>query len=464
MYINQNAALLAGLFTWILCILCIHQLKLSLENNSAEKIHYTILIFFILNTVFSFSNYFLIVLDSGSLNPFLYQGQHQKYFIGTGDNIRGVTFDSSITNALLNAMGVVYFLHRKQLIMTFVCMAVLLLTASNLTNFLVAGVLIYMFIFQSQRWQKSAIIVCLMFLLIFIAKISPQNNQYTLEVFRKIFNIEKATQPQAANISLTERADSTLTPEERKQKIALLYLDSIHQILLERTKLRGNSNPYSISGIKSFEPNIHTLPFQRKRDTSHLQEKLMTVANQISADSLVDRVKGAHDNLPGKAIAFKQTLEFFKSRPQRIFLGTGMGNFSSKLAFRISGLNISGGYPPQLAYVNQEFRNNHLAEYVYFFGRDAQFHSIVNSPNSVYNQLAGEYGLAGILAFIFFYIGFFVKRMRKNSLLIPLLLLLTGAFFFDYWFEQLSAVVLFELLILLSIKENELNKEIRNSN
>ncbi len=88
MHLNQNAALVTGLFTWGLCILAIHQLKLSVENNPPEKIHNTLLVFFILNTIFSFFNYFLIALDSGSLNPFLYQGQYQKYFMGTGDNIR----------------------------------------------------------------------------------------------------------------------------------------------------------------------------------------------------------------------------------------------------------------------------------------------------------------------------------------------------------------------------------------
>ena len=35
----------------------------------------------------------------------------------------------------------------------------------------------------------------------------------------------------------------------------------------------------------------------------------------------------------------------------------------------------------------------------------------------------------------------------------PLLALLLGFFFMDYWFEQLSIVVLFELLLFLNLKE-----------
>ena len=459
MHLNQNAALVTGLFTWGLCILAIHQLKLSVENNPPEKIHNTLLVFFILNTIFSFFNYFLIALDSGSLNPFLYQGQYQKYFMGTGDNIRGITFDTSTTNALLNALGVIYFLYRKQIVMTFVCMAVLLFTASNLTNFLIAGIFVYLFIFQTNRIQKSVIIICLAFLLIFIAKISPQNNQYTLEIIQKIFKKDKGTLQSTPVGSLREKPDSLLNAEEKKQKIALLYIDSVSEVLREQRKLSRYPEPAILRKIQSFEPNIHTLPFQRIRDTTRMQEKLMEVAGEIKADSLIKQIADTKYQLPGKAIAFKQTVRFFKKHPQKIITGAGMGNFSSKLAFRITALNISGGYPSRLAFVNDNFRDNHFADYVYFFSKDAQYHSIVNSPNSVYNQLAGEYGIAGILAFIFFYLGFFAKRMGRKSMAIPLLLIVTGFFFFDYWFEQLSVVVLFELLILLNNKEMELNKK-----
>ena len=464
MHLNENAALFTGLSTWVLCILSIHQLKLSIEKNIPEKIHNTILAFFALNAIFSFLNYFAIVLDSGSLNPFLYQGQYQKYFMGTGDHIRGITFDTSTTNALINALGVIYFLSRKQMVMTFTCMAVMLFTASNLTNILIAGVFIHLFIFQSSRLQKSTIIVCFAFLLVFIAKISPQNNHYTHEVFQKIFKRNKDIQAAVPVMSLKEKPDSALDPEEKKQKIALLCLDSVARAARNHRALSGNRELVVFPEVKSFEPNIHTLPFQRKVDTTKMQERLGKVAKEIKADSLIHQVSAnARYELPGKAIAFKQTVLFFETRPQKIISGVGMGNFSSKLAFRITALNISGGYPHRLAYINDNFRNNHFADYVYHFSKDAQYHSIVNSPNSVYNQLAGEYGMAGLLAFLFFYLGFYIKRVGKNSMAVPLLLIMAGAFFFDYWFEQLSVVVLFEVLMLVNIREVGLNKKTGNN-
>jgi hypothetical protein len=58
-----------------------------------------------------------------------------------------------------------------------------------------------------------------------------------------------------------------------------------------------------------------------------------------------------------------------------------------------------------------------------------------------------------LLAFFIFYVGFFLKNFRKLTYGIPLVLFLSGIFFVDYWFEQLSIVVFFELLLFLNLKE-----------
>jgi hypothetical protein len=52
--------------------------------------------------------------------------------------------------------------------------------------------------------------------------------------------------------------------------------------------------------------------------------------------------------------------------------------------------------------------------------------------------------------------GYFLKDFRKLTYGIPLLVLLLGIFFIDYWFEQLSVLILIELLLLLNIKESSL--------
>jgi hypothetical protein len=61
--------------------------------------------------------------------------------------------------------------------------------------------------------------------------------------------------------------------------------------------------------------------------------------------------------------------------------------------------------------------------------------------------------LIGTLIFAIFYLGYFTTRYRRLSYGRYLLLALLGFLLFDYWFESFSLVVLFELFVLLNIKE-----------
>ena len=112
-----------------------------------------------------------------------------------------------------------------------------------------------------------------------------------------------------------------------------------------------------------------------------------------------------------------------------------------------------------MSYISNDFLNNHLDLYLNYFSQDIELHSLVNSPNSVYDQLIAEYGILGVLAFILLYLAFFTKHLRRLTYGIPLLLILLGSFGVDYWYEQLSIVILFELLMLLNIKETKEQNE-----
>jgi O-antigen ligase len=127
-------------------------------------------------------------------------------------------------------------------------------------------------------------------------------------------------------------------------------------------------------------------------------------------------------------------------------------------------MKIAGGYPAKYSYINEDFKTNHLDLYLFYFTNADDLHSIANSPNSTYDQLLSEYGIAGLFCFVVFYIGFFMRRLKKQSYGIPLLLLMAGIFFTDYWFEQLSVVVLFELLLFLNSKELALTTDHDKSN
>ena len=138
-----------------------------------------------------------------------------------------------------------------------------------------------------------------------------------------------------------------------------------------------------------------------------------------------------------------------------VIVGDGIGNFSSKLAFKATGLGFEGGYPAKYIYISRDFLSNHLDIYLNFFSRRSGLHSLTNSPYSVYDQLIAEYGLLGIAAFAVFYLGFFTKHFKKLTYGIPILIMMMAFFFIDYWFEQLSVIVFFELLLLLNIKETD---------
>ena len=450
---NYTVSFLTGLFFWTLCILAIHQIKLFVERNPAVVIHKTILIFFLLNAIFSLAVFMMIIIKTGAVNPYLYQGDYQKYFIGTGDYIKGISFDTSTTNAVLNAFGVIYFLKRKNALMVLLCMIILLLTGSNLSNFLLSAVLLFIFIFQSNKDQKSVVVICFLFLVIFLAKISPQNNNYVSNYLERTFYTGEKKTVNENQLPIRLRPDSTLTPEERNEKIATLYLDSLYRLKNEKLN-KMNAHPASfIQEIEIPKADINTAPYQHKSILTPAEENMNEFIRKHSKKLILSPADHFSSKLPGKIIALKQTWNFFKQNPIKIITGTGIGNFSSKLAFKTTGLNIAGGYPEKYIYLNPAFVSNHLDLYLSYFTKEDGRHSIVNNPNSVYDQLLSEYGLLGLGVFFIFYLGFFIKKSNSAAYGIPLIIFLSVIFFVDYWFEQLSIVVFFELLFFLNLKE-----------
>jgi len=459
--INRNYAdanylplFFTGIVFWGLCLLAVHQVKLSVEGNSTEVTDRTILVFFVINAVISFFNIAAIVWETGVINPYTYQGEYQKYFIGTGDYIRGLTFDTSTTNAVLNAFGVVYFLDKKKPVMLLVCMAVLLLTGSNFTNLILIFVLALLFIFKSTKDQKSLITICVMFLVIFMVKISPQNNKYA---FYSIENAFRAPKPEAAAIAAVP-APVVLSQEDIKRKAAQSYIDSVCAAAAKKQPVKAvvktaPALPNYHGRILIAGPDINKPPYLTPTDTTPDERRLLTFINAHKSSLPISRQATFKEGVPGKVTGLLQTVHFLKYHPVKIIAGSGVGNFSSKLAFKATGLGLEGGYPAKFVYISKDFLSNHLDIYLNFFSKRNGLHSLTNSPFSVYNQLLAEYGLAGIAAFIIGYLGFFAKHYKTLTYGIPLLLLALAVFFIDYWFEQLSVIVFFELLLLLNIKE-----------
>ena len=451
---NYSLAVLTGILCWAACILAIQQVKLFVEKTDIEILHNTLLLFFVINIAVSLLNLTAIFWEIGFQNPFRYQGEYQKYFINSGDHIKGISFDSSTTNALINSFGIIYFLYRKKYLLTIACMAILILCASNFTNLILILVFLSMFLFRSERTQKSMMVVCTFMLVIFLVKFSPQNDNYINETFNHyFFKKEVAVAAPVKVIPIRERPDSLLDSESRKEKIAILFLDSLERASLEAKQVSGKNITAAIN-IRPQIPgdSIHTASFQSRKDTTLFQRQLLSYVNSHATKPLISQ--NEVEAKPGKLIAMEQSLNFLKSHPAKIFTGNGVGNFSSKLAFRATGLKMSGSYPQKFVYCNPDFANNHLSLYAAFFTKAAGSHSIIHNPASVYDQLLTEYGLLGMAAFLIYYAVFFLRDIKKLTYGIPLLLMTFAAFAVDYWFEQLSIVLLFELMMFINIKEH----------
>jgi len=369
------------------------------QQKDRERLHRTASIFFLLNAISILIFFAGICIDAGTINPYTYEGQHRKYFISTGDFISGVSFDGSVTAALISAFGILYFLYRGRRGYSLLCLVTVLLAGSNFIDILLIGIFLFVFCFHTDRVQKSMILVYLLIITVFWAKVSPQNKDYTEQLLGRI----------------------------------------------------EGKNAYEVP-----LPLPHPKPtdFVEKKGVMEREAKLATFMDTLYPPGAKDTLKAKYKGWDhsGRWVAWQELVNYYRLHPGQILLGTGMGNFSSRLAFKTAALNIDGGYPQKERYIHPLFRDNYLYIYLYYHQRDEGQHSVINKPDGVYGQLLSEYGLAGIACFFLLYAAFFIRRIRSLSYGLPLLLLLGASFFTEYWFEQLSVVVLFEFLMLLDKK------------
>lgn len=459
-YPHYMMVFFTGIGFWLVSLLAIHQVKLAVERNSSEVIYGTLVAFFVLNAIVSLIDLGYVMLITHSINPYTFRGLHQAYFINTGDDIKGISFDISSTNAVLNALGVIYFLSKEKPVMLVVCICTLLLTFSNLITLILLVVLLLLLLFKSTRAQKSMILICLMLLVIFMVKISPENERYATQnlshhiLHTPITPVATSKPP----MRITDRPDFTLTKEGKREKTAQLYVDSLYEAIKLHTPLPAYQKylPKGNNGA-IFIPKPHTTQSEYNPD------------HKIEHDQqlMLDFIAKHHDSLPlssqknynphrlGKLTGMIQSLQYLNQHPFKLIAGTGIGNFSSKIAFRATGLGIRGKYPAGKTYISHDFLINHLDLYMSYFSKEVGYRSVMNNPYSVYDQLLTEYGLLGLLALIVLYLGYFIIRLKWLTYGIAMLLFVLGIFVIDYWFEQLSVMVLFELMLFLNLKEND---------
>lgn len=446
-----------GLSFWLMSAVIAYNLHMMIQKEESRKIYNTLTVFFVIHIALIFFNLLQIMIETGSINPYTYKGMNQKYYISTGDFITGINFDAPVTTAFVCAFSLLYFLYRRQFLLSVAAMASLLVMASNFANLILLGVFAFAFVFWSDRIQKSLMLVYMVMLVIFMARISPQNNEHVGRIFYQVINKPYDLPPEKVIPleQLKKEPDSVLSFEDRRKKYAQNFIDSVNGIRLG-PDYKEPQNILEAQAAVISKPKIDS-SFYRFQESSIVEEKInqyTNFLNQMYDSAIKDSLLKLYNwKSTGKWIAVKQLADFFKQHPKKLLTGTGIGNFSSRLAFKATLLNIAGRYPAQWKYVSPDFFNNHLFLYLYYHSKNQSEHEASNTPDAVYFQVAGEYGIIGILILLLFYFGYFARHINKKSFGLPLLFLLAGAFFAEYWFEQFSIVILFELLFFSDIKD-----------
>lgn len=444
---------------WSLSLLINHQLKFAIERSGVEKIDKALTLFFILNAAISFLNILRIIFEIKVLNPYTYEGMNLKYHVSTGDWIMGITMDFSLTNSFISILGLIYFLYNQKYILSGICLAVVLLATSNASIILLIIAFFFIILFDRNRLNKSIVICFIGAIVVFFAKISPQNTTYSVRTLGAV-----SDQKNTASGS-TKQADSVIQAKKTYRENLLKYVSSKNKHINDDRKAipnreKENKIIAAMEEIKSIEKReSKKINDQVKETRNEKQEKLQVKVINLYQDTVLQIGNALTRKYPGKLISFIETKDYVLSNVRTFLLGSGAGLFSSKVAFKASNIGDFGKYPTKFSFISDNFKNNHLKIYCYYFLQSLDKHSITNTPFSVFNQITGEYGLLGLLLFLMFYVWFFLKRYKQLSygkIILPLTLVFL---FTDYWFENLSIVIIFELMIFLDIATSKKSSE-----
>jgi hypothetical protein len=392
-----------GISYWIASMVLCWLVYYTVMNQ--KNIDRTLQLITILNFAFSFCQYLRICLIEGTVNPFN-TGHNHPYGISTGDLISGLFQGIHLTNAFVSIFLVFFQLNRQNFKLALLALCCLLLTGNNYATLVLFLCFAVYFVANRTVYNFTRIFYCVIITVLFYVLVTPFNAEYLLE---KVLHIS-ATLPNSAR-------DIDKEYEEDKQGYKTINLpDTLH--------------PYGDAGAMG---------------------KKITVMRTENGDTIFDFVKQS-----GKVRSYYQTKHYLLSSPAHFLFGSGMGGFSSKLAFNSSGVMEGSALSKVLPkYQTKAFAQNHKALYSYLKKQHIMFHSESNRPFSVYNQLLGEYGMVGLILFVAFYLWYFLRRIRKNSFALPIFIALLLIINIDYVIEGLSVLLFFETFMFMDIKEKQ---------
>ena len=433
-----------GLLQWLAAGAAFYLIYTTIKNKSSECMLKTVDAFFIFNIIYSLVQLVFIMIAAHSFMPYWDWDPSEKYGASTGDHLHGILGGNSITNAAIFVLAAVYYLRSERLLLSLLSILIVLLCTSNISIFILLFGLAMLFTFTNRRQQRKHILICFVFIFAFYPFLSPVNIEYIQTIYKTV----------TSKLPRWKSGTSDLTAED-----SLYYMDSLKYGIY---RLPKGINILKLSvDEKSPENNIRQLKLFKENNEHfrNLKNKQELVLDSDIVRSTFHHLYGLYPSQApikysskiGKVYTLKQTLGFLRTNVKNGLFGAGTGRFSSKLALKMTGLGLQGKYPDKAVYASLPFLEYHFYTILYFLSRDISQHSALNFPNSVYNQIAGEYGLLGIAAFILLYVGFFWKQRKRSKNVLYLLVVALLFFNFDYWFEMMSFTVIFELLILLDI-------------
>lgn len=433
-----------SVLNWVFAGIAVHFVTATVYNLPKEKVTATIKIFFLINAIYSFGELGKMMIDSGQLVPYWYWEPTEYYGGSTGDHVKGIMGAISVTNAILCALGTVFFIYNNDFKWAALCLIVLLLCTSNLTLILLLAVFACMFILIRKKKIRLHIISALAVIGVIYPALSFNNIQYITAVYDRE----------------TEKTDTkTQAPSTQKKESDKPYYEQILTIKQQYESDKGSfyrmhKSDTELLSYKDELKYIQQFGTAKSKNNTNLRMEPGVLKYIIEKWYGVEYAKTPLAVRGGgliKIYTHEQTLYYLLSRKKNLLFGAGIGNFSSKQAIKSTGLGMQGDYPTKYIYINDDFLLTHLYSLLYVFSLPIGDHSIINMPNSIYNQVAGEYGLIGILCFLIFYIGFPLKNfkhLKATRYIAPLFLLFLG---FEYWFEMITVTVIFELFVLMDI-------------
>jgi hypothetical protein len=439
------AAFFVGNLFWIFSFLGYHQCRLSIEQYGHEGIFRTMKVFIVLNFLVCIIQLVNIMMITKTFNP--YVGLDFPYGVSTGDNIYGTFMQNSYYNMMVSAMLAVYFMYKRSFIYTLLAATCLILVFGNVGTILFVVVLfalLFTGIFNAlyNNPERKAYFYKI------LGNISPRGNYglYIPALFLFVYFMYASISP-----------DNTKYIEEKvKDKVYAFNTDKQDSYVSLISNQKPDPRAYDLSFTNDYA-RIRQDELDRSRTYSYSEAQNAGAADANVRLQIRKEMTDAYiEKLQGKTLAFIETKQFMKSSPVNFLVGAGTTRFSSLTAQKMSGFDSSRLFMNVLPkYTSPVFEENHMLILESRMKAKSAQYSSANWPDSFYNQLLGEYGFAGILLFLAFYLWHFVSRIRYWSYGFWLVVLIIPFAHLVYMFETLCVMVFFELLMEADIAEGK---------